>query len=122
MPEIVKEDALKVLDSLIALPCAAPFRQPVDFVSLGLVDYPAIIKKPMDLSTVRHKLESGQYMKYSELVNDIRLILNNCMVYNLPDSEIVKIADKFANLSLSVFNMMGSVRHFWFVLFLPVFF
>ncbi len=29
------------------------FRQPVDYVGLGLTDYPTIIKNPMDLSTVK---------------------------------------------------------------------
>lgn len=37
------------------------FLQPVNYVELGLHDYPKIIKRPMDLGTVRQKLESGQY-------------------------------------------------------------
>ena len=32
------------------------FRQPVDYISLGIIDYPAIIKNPMDLSTVKVSL------------------------------------------------------------------
>ena len=29
------------------------YRQPVDYIGLGLIDYPSIVKQPMDLSTVK---------------------------------------------------------------------
>jgi len=31
----------------------------VDWKALGLVDYPDIIKRPMDLGTIKKKLENG---------------------------------------------------------------
>jgi len=31
----------------------APFREPVDWKNLGLLDYPSIVKHPMDLGTIR---------------------------------------------------------------------
>lgn len=37
------------------------FLEPVDHVRLMLWDYPRIIKRPMDLGTVRKKLEGGHY-------------------------------------------------------------
>lgn len=37
------------------------FLEPVDHVRLMLVDYPRIVKRPMDLGTVRKKLEGGTY-------------------------------------------------------------
>lgn len=37
------------------------FMDPVDHEKLGLADYPRIIKRPMDLGTVRKKLEGGKY-------------------------------------------------------------
>ena len=36
---------------------AWPFYQPVDHVNLGLHDYLTIIKKPMDLGTMRVSIE-----------------------------------------------------------------
>jgi hypothetical protein len=33
----------------------------VDFVALGIPDYPLIIQRPMDLATIRDKLEAGTY-------------------------------------------------------------
>lgn len=38
-----------------------PFQMPVDWQALNLVDYPVIIKTPMDLGTVRKKVTLGQY-------------------------------------------------------------
>lgn len=37
------------------------FNTPVDPVALNLPDYPKIIKKPMDLGTIAHKLERREY-------------------------------------------------------------
>ncbi len=31
------------------------FRQPVDYIAFGLLDYPEIIKNQMDLSTVKER-------------------------------------------------------------------
>jgi hypothetical protein len=38
---------------------ADPFRQPVDVEALGIPDYVDIIKKPMDLKTVREKVQEA---------------------------------------------------------------
>lgn len=58
------------------------FREPVDWKEMGLLDYPMIIKKPMDLGTVKKRLERGEYRTPEEAANDIRLIWSNCMLYN----------------------------------------
>ena len=47
--------ALSLLQMLESDQHSAEFRQPVDYVRLGLLDYPAIVKRPMDLSTVKVK-------------------------------------------------------------------
>lgn len=40
---------------------AEPFRYPVDYKGLGLFDYPILIKKPMDLSTIKKKIKRNKY-------------------------------------------------------------
>lgn len=40
-------------------------------LDLGLLDYPEIIKKPMDLSTARKNLSKGKYRKYEEFFRDL---------------------------------------------------
>lgn len=53
---------LTVLKSLMSVPRKSEwFLAPVDHVALQLIDYTRIIKRPMDLGTVRKNLESGQY-------------------------------------------------------------
>jgi len=40
-------------------PEAIPFRVPVDPQALGIPDYFDIIKKPMDMASIKRKLETG---------------------------------------------------------------
>jgi len=58
------------------------FREPVDWKTLNIPDYLEVIKHPMDLGTVRSKLNRGDYSSSMDCVNDIRLIWRNCMAYN----------------------------------------
>ena len=49
---------------------------------MGLTDYLTIIKKPMDLSTVRTNLDNNEYDYIEEVLNDLQLIWDNCKLYN----------------------------------------
>ncbi|XP_066489352.1 transcription intermediary factor 1-alpha [Tiliqua scincoides] len=53
-------------------------------------DYYKIIKKPMDLSTIKNRLQVHHplYTKPEDVVNDFRLIFQNCAEFNEPDSEV----------------------------------
>ncbi|KAJ8600459.1 hypothetical protein CTAYLR_001457 [Chrysophaeum taylorii] len=75
---------------------AVPFREPVDWRSLGLYDYPQIIKKPMDLSTVKGNIEKGVYQSVQECAEDVRLIWTNCKKYNQDGSDFYNLADTFS--------------------------
>uniref|UniRef100_A0A8C1YCC7 Bromodomain containing 4 n=1 Tax=Cyprinus carpio TaxID=7962 RepID=A0A8C1YCC7_CYPCA len=73
---------------------AWPFYKPVDVDALGLHDYLDIIKHPMDLSTIKEKLENRQYRDAQEFAADVRLMFSNCYKYNPPDHEVVAMARK----------------------------
>ncbi len=75
------------------------FAEPVDVSGLGLFDYNDIIKKPMDLSTIRKNLESKTYSKPEEALDDIQLIWDNCKIYNREDSFIYDAAEKIEKLA-----------------------
>ncbi|XP_051752640.1 bromodomain testis-specific protein isoform X2 [Ctenopharyngodon idella] len=77
-----------------------PFRQPVDAVRLNLPDYYAIIKNPMDLSTIKKRLENNYYWKAMECVEDFNTMFTNCYVYNRPGDDIVKMAQMLEKLFL----------------------
>jgi bromodomain-containing factor 1 len=60
----------------------------VDWVKLGIPDYPKIVKKPMDLSTMRSKLDGGAYSTAEKFRDDLKLIINNCFLYNPPGTPV----------------------------------
>ena len=53
---------------------AWPFCKPVDSVKLGLPDYFKIIKRPMDLGTVRKRLNNNYYWCAREAQDDIEQV------------------------------------------------
>lgn len=71
-----------------------PFRQPVDPNSLGIPDYFEIVRKPMDLSTIQFKLNSGQYSDPWEYVDDVWLMFDNAWLYNRKTSRVYKYCTK----------------------------
>jgi Bromodomain len=73
---------------------AWPFYKPVDAKMLGLHDYHEIIKKPMDLGTVKRKMDEREYKTAAEFEGDVRLIFTNCYKYNPPDHDVVKMGRK----------------------------
>ncbi|KAB0394050.1 hypothetical protein E2I00_001754 [Balaenoptera physalus] len=73
---------------------AWPFYKPVDAEALELHDYHDIIKHPMDLSTVKKKMDSREYPDAQGFAADIRLMFSNCYKYNPPDHEVVAMARK----------------------------
>ena len=77
---------------------AWPFYKPVDTEQLDLHDYKQVIKKPMDLGTVKTKMESRQYNSPAEFAIDMRLIFTNCYKYNPPDHDVVAMARKLQDV------------------------
>lgn len=84
---------------------ALDFLQPLDFKSLGLDDYPLIIKKPMDLSTVKKNLKNSKYSSVEEIFEDLTLIWDNCRTYNMSDSPVYHHADIMERYMIKYCNM-----------------
>ena len=94
--EITDEDQKKleeIIDKVINDKNAFDFREPVDYEGLNLMDYPTIIKHPMDLGTCKNKLLNGEYKIFQEFIDDVNLIWENCRTYNQNGSLIVKKAN-----------------------------
>jgi hypothetical protein len=53
-----------------------------DWVKLELPSYPRIVKKPMDLSTIRKKLDNQQYPNALKFFDDFKLMIRNCFLFN----------------------------------------
>ncbi|GMN62464.1 hypothetical protein TIFTF001_031545 [Ficus carica] len=64
---------------------AWPFMDPVDVEGLGLLDYYQVIDKPMDIGTIKTKMEAKDgtgYKNVREIYADVRLVFKNAMKYN----------------------------------------
>lgn len=89
---------------------AWPFREPVDAKKLNLPDYHKKIKRPMDLGTIKKRLENRYYCSSSEAIEDFNLIFQNCYAYNTPDNEVVKMAKKLEKMFLTKIAQMPKVE------------
>uniref|UniRef100_A0A2I3GW42 Bromodomain testis-specific protein n=1 Tax=Nomascus leucogenys TaxID=61853 RepID=A0A2I3GW42_NOMLE len=71
---------------------AWPFYNPVDVNALGLHNYYDIVKNPMDLGTIKEKMDNQEYEDAYKFAADVRLMFMNCYKYNPPDHEVVTMA------------------------------
>ncbi|XP_023164387.1 bromodomain testis-specific protein [Drosophila hydei] len=70
------------------------FYEPVDADLLALYDYHQIVKEPMDLSTVKYRLNSNFYANAADFARDVRLIFYNAYVYTCPGHLCYDMAKK----------------------------
>ena len=74
-------DALKKLDTFQV------FHNPVSEGVKPPEDYREKIDNPMDLRTIKSKLVGLKYESVCDLIDDVRLMLNNCINYNGPEND-----------------------------------
>jgi hypothetical protein len=84
--------ASPIVVALMNLEFGFVFGEPVDPVKLKLPDYFDVIKNPMDLGTVQLNLNELNYQSIEHFAADVRLVFNNCMTYNDPESELFPLA------------------------------
>lgn len=87
-PQKLKTKCLDVLKVLQSHQHGWVFNSPVDPVELGLPDYFEVIKKPMDLGTIKKRLENGCYHSIDEFDYHVNLTFDNAMLYN-PEGSVV---------------------------------
>uniref|UniRef100_A0A671Y8Q0 histone acetyltransferase n=1 Tax=Sparus aurata TaxID=8175 RepID=A0A671Y8Q0_SPAAU len=102
-PEELRQALMPTLEALYRQdPESLPFRQPVDPTLLGIPvsihDYFEIVKNPIDLSTIKRKLDTGQYQEPWQYVDDVWLMFNNAWLYNRKTSRVYKYCTKLAEV------------------------
>ena len=80
-----------VLERLADDSFADIFLEPVDLEDFP--DYEELIETPMDLGTVRKKLQAKKYQAPEQFARDMRKVWNNCKIYNQHGSAIWYVAD-----------------------------
>ncbi|XVF60906.1 hypothetical protein PTKIN_Ptkin08bG0085600 [Pterospermum kingtungense] len=74
------------------------FNSPVDVKGLGLHDYYSIIKHPMDLGTVKSRLNKNWYKSPREFAEDVRLTFRNAMTYNPKGQDVHVMAEQLLKI------------------------
>ncbi|KAL3138978.1 hypothetical protein ABBQ32_005786 [Trebouxia sp. C0010 RCD-2024] len=86
---------LEVMEQLLEEEDAEPFAEPVDASALGLHDYHQVIRRPMDLGTIKKSLmaDEGAYSTSAEVLKDVQQVWANCRTYNDEDDPIIDMCD-----------------------------
>lgn len=98
MDRTVKQQCGNILKTLMTHPAGWVFNKPVDPVALGIPDYFSIISEPMDLGTIKSKLDRNMYFTVEELAADVRLTFSNAMMYNPPSNGVHLMAKELDNI------------------------
>lgn len=96
-PETIRQQVNTLLDVLMTQEYSYIFDKPVDPVRDQAPDYFEIIRQPMDLGTIKRRLDAGGYRTFSAFCKDVRLVWDNARMYNPKDSGIYMIADRMSD-------------------------
>nr|XP_043606250.1 transcription factor GTE7-like [Erigeron canadensis] len=103
--DVAMKNCKQILGKLMKSKNGWVFNKPVDTVGMKLFDYNQIIKNPMDLGTIKKKIEKNEYNNDSfEFANDVRLTFNNAMLYNGKGSEVYVMAERLLLLFEGLFS------------------
>ncbi|CAG9790430.1 unnamed protein product [Diatraea saccharalis] len=85
-----KKSVMLVYSRLCAHKYASLFLRPIsDEEAPG---YSAVIKRPMDLSTIRRNIENGVIRTTAEFQRDVLLMLSNALIYNSSEHSVYSMA------------------------------
>ncbi|KAI1904278.1 hypothetical protein AGOR_G00004030 [Albula goreensis] len=72
-----------------------------DFIAPG---YSLIIKRPMDFSTMKEKVKKEYYQSLEELKVDFKIMCENAMIYNKPETIYYKAAKKLLHSGMKILS------------------
>ena len=104
--------AAKVLNQCWKVKGAFWFYEPVDPVKYGIMDYFDIITNPMDLGTIKKKLNYNAYENAQEFVDDFKLVWKNCFRYNGEVHEISQCAREVMNTFEEASRTHGLTKYY----------
>ncbi|XP_028812359.1 bromodomain-containing protein 7 isoform X2 [Denticeps clupeoides] len=85
-------------------------KDPNGFFSFPVTDliapgYSMIIKRPMDFSTMKDKVKKECYQSLEELKMDFKLMCENAMIYNKPETIYYKAAKKLLHSGMKILSL-----------------
>ncbi|TQW07437.1 transcription regulator BDF1 [Cordyceps javanica] len=92
-----------------------PFRDPVEPAEDGVPDYLDKVKRPMDLMTIKGKMDRRAYRDDDEFAADVRQIFDNCFTYWKPGQPMYEAGerlqrtfeDKYSHMNKWIAKMGG---------------
>ena len=91
LPEVERNEYRRLVQLLIRThkTSSHPFLFPVPETVVGYYD---VIKKPVDLTTIRQRLDSNSYANRGEFEQDFMQMIWNAYIFNPPNSEVFRSA------------------------------
>uniref|UniRef100_A0AAY3ZY01 Bromodomain-containing protein 9 n=1 Tax=Denticeps clupeoides TaxID=299321 RepID=A0AAY3ZY01_9TELE len=71
--------------------------------------YSMIIKHPMDFSSMKDKIKSNEYKTVTEFKADFKLMCDNAMVYNRPETVYYKAAKKLLHTGFKMMSKQAAI-------------
>ena len=93
MNESETEWCKNLVNSIRKWPISIPFREPVDPLNDNAPNYFQVIHHPMDLSTVKLKIDHRSYGNVDEFLSDMRLMCSNAKQYNGEGTFLAQMSD-----------------------------
>lgn len=95
------------ISQVMSLAIAEPFAAPVD---LNLYpSYAFVVEYPMDLSTIKARLDNRFYRRVTAVQYDVRYVYTNACKFNEPKSDIVRAASIISDLCLEIIRNRDTV-------------
>lgn len=95
-----------LLVSLLFFSNRGVFNAPVEHEKLGLTTYLHVVKRPMDLGTIRNNLLDGMYENPLDFSADVKLVFENAMLFNPETHFIYKAARLLLRTFTKDFNQL----------------
>ncbi|OHT13729.1 Bromodomain containing protein [Tritrichomonas foetus] len=92
LSNVLLKKCISCVDYLLTFQISKMFATPVDPERDMCPTYLQVIQKPMDLGTIRKKLENNEYDKVSDFKADIELVWENAITFNGKTALIATLA------------------------------
>lgn len=108
MERSLQIQALAIMDELAQHPCSKNFLKPIDPDASYATQYYQLIEEPVDMSTIRHRLELNRYKTLIDWHREMRLIWQNCIKFNGALSPIGVLSEHFYELFEKRYNKLSN--------------
>jgi hypothetical protein len=82
IPQAIREACIEIMHNIMKRPCSVIFLEPVNPLRDGAPNYLNVIKKPVDLGTIRQHLIEDRYSSVTSWSRDMGLVWTNCERFN----------------------------------------